>query len=250
MVLEKIVNTKVLTRGIFTVLAFAVTAFALVGCFGSYRGGIVSSTPMSLYKKTMTKELDEALEVSPLRFKVSFVADAMVPGDDNFYQSNIVQHSYEVNRLAGNATGFVRGKLSEALKTERVAEQQENIRFVSMDLQEVDLKILHGNFYSGRFGRYYARVEGDVRISGSDGTIYMNEPVSAEFQGNRQSLNGSQPSVEQDWHNMKLALMRSIDILALEITQKLTADDEDNELNLKAKKHDPKKHQTPSVFAP
>ena len=250
MVLEKTVNKKNLTSHILTGLALAVLALGLVGCFGSYRGDIVSSTPKSLYKKMQAKELNEALEASPLRFKVTFVADAMVPGDDDFYQTNIVQHSYEAERLPGNATGFVRGKLSEALKTERTAEKPENLRFVSMDLRDVDLKILHGNFYSGKLGRYYARVEGEVRISGNDDTVYMNERVSAEFQGNRQSFDGSQPDVKQDWHNMKLALMRAVDILALEITQTLTADDEDSELNLKTNKHDGKQHLTPSLFAP
>ena len=248
--LEKIINTKILTSHIFTVLALAVTALGLAGCFGSYRGDIISSTPKSLYKKMQAKELNEALEESPLRFKVTFVADAMVPGAGDFYQTNIVQHSYEADRLPGNATGFVRGKLSEALKTERTAEKPENLRFVSMDLRDVDLKILHGNFFSGKYGRYYARVEGDVRVSGNDGTVYMNEDVSAEFQGNRQSFTGAQPDVEQDWHNAKLALMRAVDILSLEITQKLIADDEDSELNLKTRKHDGKQHLTPSLFAP
>lgn len=227
------------------------SAVVLSGCMGSYRSDIQGATPKSIHEKIAYNDLSGALEKSPLRFKISFVADAIVPGDDNWYESNVVMQDFEADRLPGGITGFIRGKLEESLKTDRSAENNENMRFVSLDLKDVDLKILTGNLISGKFGRYYARIDGQARVSGMDGTVYMDEPVSAEFTGMRQSFTGRHPARDRDWHNMQQALLRAVEVLALDISQKLVKDEKDNALNLNSRaKYNPEEHESPEVFAP
>ena len=209
------------------------------------------STFQSLNKKFAEQELGRALDESPLRFKVSFVADAIVPNNQEAYQSEIVKHAYEADLLPGGITAFIRGRMEESLRTNRALSEAAHTRFVSMDLKDVDLKILDGNFYSGKYGRYYARIEAQARVSGADGTVYLNAPVKGEFQGNRQSFSGGGLSVKQDWHNMQLAFLHAIDLLVLDITQKLTQNEPKNTLNLKGEgRYIHKFKQNSDVFAP
>lgn len=230
--------------------ALALTAVVVSGCLGTYRGDMTSATSKAMMQKSMIKDLDAALAASPLRFKVSFVADAIAPDDADFYKTEIVKHNYESDRLPGGATGFIRGRLEERLKTDRRVEENKNLRFVSLDLKDVDLKILEGNFISGRFGRYYARIVGQARVSGFDGTVYMDAPVSAEFQGNRESFTGRDLGVDKDWHHVKLALLQAVDILALNLTQKLM-DGKKGELNLDSLSgNSAYGHRRSGVFAP
>lgn len=226
-------------------------AVGVTGCFGAYRGDMTAATPESLHNKHTLKDLNAALAESPTRFKVSFIADAVVPGDDNWYQSNIVMHDYDIDRIPGGPMGFIEGRLEEVLKTARPTPERKNLRFVSMDVTDLDLKILEGNFFSGESGRYYARIEANVRISAIGGEVYLDQPITAQYEGIRQSFTGRQLKPAQDWHNMKQALLHATDALALKITQELSKENDEDPLNLKRNpKYDPDVHESPEAFAP
>mgnify|MGYP005839937879 CR=1 FL=1 len=233
-----------------TLPALVLCSAVLTGCFGSYRGDLTPATTQGFKHDYVIEDMRKALEASDIRFKISFVSSIKRPAQNIGYASEIVMHDIQVDHLPGSPSDFIRGKLEQVLKTDRGAEV-ENIRFISVDLNEVDLKILEGNFYSGQMGRYYARIDAQVRVNDAQGERLMDDNVSAVYQAQRKSFSGRQKGVDQDWHNIKKTLLKAVEALALEITQKTVEGDKSNPLNLRQKpEYNPSKHISPEVFQP
>ena len=247
----KVFKTKAKQRAVFLMSALIISTTALTGCFGSYRSDLVSSDMSSSHHNRVMEDLNEALAASDLRFRIPFVSDTDRPESRQGQRTNIVMHDFEQDRLPGSTTGFIKGKLEDVLKTDRPVQNNRNLRFVSFDLEEVDLKILEGNFISGRFGRYYARIDAQVRVTGFEGDVYLDEPISTEFEAQRKSFTGRQPDSDQDWYNIQKTLLKATEALGLEITQRLVDGNNEDALNLKRKpEYNPNKHISPEVFQP
>ena len=195
-----------------------IASMGLTACFGEYRHDLIAANSSTFFKgyEERDEQMREALAGTDIVFDMTRFTDRRVPEAYSTYEPNIVIHTYDPDRLPGNAPAFIRAVMDETLGINKNVSNPDR-REVFFELRDVDLRILGGNFISGEFGRYYARINADVIVRSGQGKVLVDQPYEIKFETVRQSFTGSHPTAEEDWHDMSRTVKMAIHYLAFNI---------------------------------
>jgi len=232
---------------IFFVLPL-LASVTLAGCWGEYNHRLVPaglSSYAASYEKR-AEDMQKAIATTNISFDLSRFVDRRIPAAYSTFEPNVVLHTYDPDRLPGNAPGFIRSVMAEALITNDTTTP--DVREVFFELRHMDMRLLNGNFISGEFGRYYVNIEADVMVRDGQGNILVKKPYDIKYETARQSHSGRHLTTDEDWHYMTRTLKVTIHNMAFEImndTLKATGD----VVHGGTIKPRPQ-HETPAVFTP
>ncbi len=196
-------------------------AIALGGCFGEYRDNMAPATLGSVSKAydVYVAEIEKKWKHEEIIFNFSNFVDRRVPSSMSTYKTGAVIHTYDSDVLPGQAPGYIRSVMEQIIQPDRESINQIEELQLAFELRDMDMRILEGNFISGEFGRYYIRVEADVKVSDNYGNILVNKPYKVEYQTMRQAFSGHHPSIDEDWSNMMFSTRKAIKVLTYEIVE-------------------------------
>ena len=195
-----------------------VASIGLTACFGEYRHDLIpanASTFMKAYDER-AEDMREVLKGTNIVFDLSRFVDRRVPEAFSTFESHMVLHTYNPDRLPGNAPAFIRAVMDETLGINKDVPNPE-VREVLFELRDIDMRILNGNFISGQFGRYYVRIEANVKVRNSQGVVLVDKPYEMKLETIRQSFSGHQPSADEDWNDMSRTVKMAIHNLSFNI---------------------------------
>jgi hypothetical protein len=196
-----------------------VASMGLTACFGEYRHNLIPAN-VSTFSKAYEERADdmrEALSETQIVFDLSRFVDRRVPEAYSTYAPHIVLHTYDPDTLPGTAPAFIRAVMDETLAMDMNEPSNSELREIFFELRNVDMRILNGNLISGEFGRYYTRIEADIKVRNSQGEVLLDKPYEMELETMRQSFNGMQPDIDTDWHRITRTLKTAIHNLAFDI---------------------------------
>jgi|TARA_Y100000782_G_scaffold41136_1_gene45610 hypothetical protein len=195
-----------------------IASIGLTACFGEYRHDLIPANASTFFHayEERSEDMREALKGTDVVFNMGRFVDHRIPEAHSSYEPHIVLHTYNPDRLPGSAPAFVRSVIEESFNVNRdVANPQ--VREIMFELRDIDLRILNGNFISGKFGRYYTRIAADVNVRDSQGNVLVDKPYEMELETIRQSFSGQQPSEAEDWNDMSRTMKLLLRNLSFEI---------------------------------
>ena len=193
-------------------------AAGLSGCFGEYRHDLIPANISTFSKayEERAEDMREALKDTNILFDLSRFVDRRSPESYSTYEPNIVMYTYDPDRLPGTAPAFVRSVMDETLGVNKGITNPDR-REVFFELRDIDIRILNGNFISGEFGRYYVRLEADVKVRDGQGKVIVDKPYTEKFETIRQTFTGQHPTVDEDWNNMTRTVKMAIHNMSFNI---------------------------------
>lgn len=195
-----------------------IASIGLTACFGEYRYDLVPANASTFVKayEERAEDMREVLEGTNIVFDLGRFVDRRSPQSYSTFEPNIVLHTYNPDRLPGSAPAFVRAVMDETLGVNKDVATPD-VREVFFELRDIDLRILNGNFISGPYGRYYARIEADVKVRDAQGTVLVDKEYEMKLETMRQSFSGQQPSEAEDWNHMSRTVKMAIHNLSFNI---------------------------------
>lgn len=236
-----------LPKASFLVLPLLVSA-VVAGC-GEYRHDLMPAK-LSSYSDAYEKraaDMRDAMEKGNLVFRIARFVDRRVPEAYSDYEPHIVMHTYDPDKLPGNAAGYVRSVMTESMTLDTQPVDPDTLE-VFFELRNMDMRILNGNFVSGASGRYYVKVDADVMVRDGNGKIVLKKPYEVKYETVRQSFNGGQVSIDTDWHDMIRTTRAAIQHLTFEVMDDTL--DKSNKTVMDGEVTDRPIRRSPQVFAP
>lgn len=122
--------------------------------------------------------------------------------------------TYNPDTLPGRAPGYVRAVMESMFEQgSKPAERK-----VEVELRNVEMRIVTGNFASGRGGRYLVRLEAVARARDAAGNVLLKDKrYVVTHEGSRRLYEGRQLSERDDWKRMMTVTRFGVRELALQI---------------------------------
>lgn len=120
---------------------------------------------------------------------------------------------YRPEKLTRALMPYLEATLKEKLAF--TGQEADKTFFAEYTLKDIDTKIITGDFWSGKYGKFRADLTFDVIIRDATSKVIMQKPITSTADVARKPIKGRQPSTDLDHQNMIKALDLGIKKIAL-----------------------------------
>lgn len=198
------------------IILSAVITIVLAGCtpmeFGPKENKLgVAITEESIFWGDI-KSIENRLSKEIFNIDVISVTDKRGPSNfANDIKDNVI-HEYRPAKLTIGLLPYLKGMLHKTLQFNK---QQEVTYYAEYTLKDISTKIITGDFWSGKFGIYEAKVSMDVIIRDKTSKVILQKSFNTKATKNRKVAKGRNPDVANDRQNMLDTLNTALKKIAI-----------------------------------